>query len=330
MKVDWGVEIAGSGIGLPRTVMTNQDWVTRLNTSDEWIVQRTGIRERRVAAEGESTLTFAIQASQEALQSAQVGPHDIDLIICGTITPDHVLPSTACELQTALGCGHVPAFDLVAACSGFVYGLITAAQSIITGMARNALVVGADCVTRMADWEDRQSVILFGDGAGAVVLRPSRNGRPMIRAARLGADGSRAMLIWVPAGGSCMPASLLTVNERLHVMRMKGRDVYKFAVSKMQEVIVDTLADVGLTLDDVALVVPHQSNLRIIESACERLGLPEQKVFINIQRVGNTSAASVPIALHEALQTGRLQRGDLVLLVAFGAGLTWASCLMEV
>ncbi len=329
MKVDWGVEIAGSGIGLPRTVMTNHDWVVRLNTSDEWIVQRTGIRERRVAGEGESTLTFAVQASQEALQSAQVAPRDIDLIICGTITPDHLLPSTACEIQAALGCGHVPAFDLVAACSGFVYGLITAAQYIVAGMSRNALVVGADCVTRMADWEDRQSAILFGDGAGAVVLRPSR-GRPTIRAVRLGADGGRAMLIWVPAGGSREPASLRTVNERLHVMRMKGRDVYKFAVSKMQEVIVDTLADAELTLDDVALVVPHQSNLRIIESACERLGLPEHKVFINIQRVGNTSAASVPIALHEALRTGRLRRGDLVLLVAFGAGLTWASCLMEV
>jgi 3-oxoacyl-[acyl-carrier-protein] synthase-3 len=330
MKVDWGVEIAGSGIGLPRTVMSNHDWVARLNTSDEWIVQRTGIRERRVAAEGESTLTFALQASQEALQSARVAPQEIDLIICGTITPDHLLPSTACELQAALGCGHVPAFDLVAACSGFVYGLITAAQYIVAGMSRNALVVGADCVTRMADWEDRQSAILFGDGAGAVVLRPSCEGRPAIRAVRLGADGGRAMLIWVPAGGSREPASLRTVNERLHVMRMKGRDVYKFAVSKMQEVIVDTLADAELTLDDVALVVPHQSNLRIIESACDRLGLPEHKVFINIQRVGNTSAASVPIALHEALRTGRLRRGDLVLLVAFGAGLTWASCLMEV
>lgn len=329
MKVNWGVEVAGSGIGVPEKVMTNEDWAQRLDTSDEWIVQRTGIRQRRWAAEHESTLTFAERASRGALAQAGVTPQDIDLIVCGTITPDHPLPSTSCELQAALGCGWVPAFDVVAACSGFVYAMITAAQYVVTGMSRCALVVGADCLTRVCDMEDRQSAILFGDGAGAVVLRPSRSPNAGILATRMGADGGRAMLIWVPAGGSREPASMRTVNERLHVMRMKGRDVYKFAVSQMQAVILDTARDAGIDLKDISLLVPHQSNLRIIESACQKLDIPPERVFINIHRMGNTSAASVPIAFHEARAERRLRRGDLALLVAFGAGLTWSSILLR-
>lgn len=330
MKVNWGVEVAGSGIGVPERVMTNEDWAQRLDTSDEWIVQRTGIRQRRWAAEHESTLTFAERASRAALAQAGVTAQDIDLIVCGTITPDHPLPSTSCELQAALGCGWVPAFDVVAACSGFVYAMITAAQYLVTGMSRCALVVGADCLTRVCDMEDRQSAILFGDGAGAVVLRPSASPETGILATRMGADGGRAMLIWVPAGGSREPASLRTVNERLHVMRMKGRDVYKFAVSQMQAVILDTARDAGVDLRDVNLLVPHQSNLRIIESACDKLGLPMERVLVNIDRYGNTSAASVAVGLHEARSEGRVKSGDLVMLAAFGAGLTWASTLLRV
>ncbi len=329
MKVDWPVEIAGTGASFPAQVMTNQDWVSRLDTSDEWIVQRTGIRERRFAAPHESTLTFAESASRAAISHAGLTPQDIDLILCATITPDRPLPSTACELQARLGCRAVPAFDLVAACSGFVYGAITAAQFVTSGFCRTALVVGADCMSRMADMEDRQSAILFGDAAGATVIRAASQPGRRVLAARMGADAQLAELIWVPAGGSREPASLRTVNERLHVMRMKGRDVYKFAVSQMQELMRATLEDAGVSFDELSLLVPHQSNLRIIESACERLGFPEERVFVNIHRYGNTSAASVPAALHEAITTGRAKRGDLILMIAIGAGMTWSSMLME-
>lgn len=328
MRVNWRVEIAGSGVGIPSAVMTNAEWVARLDTTDDWIVQRTGIRERRVARDGESTLTLAVEACRQAMREAGAAPSDIDLIVNGTFTPDHLLPSTACELQAALHCNLIPAFDLSAACSGFVYALICGAQHVVTGVSRCALVVGADCVLRAADWEDRQSAILFGDGAGAVVLRPS-SGSACIRAVRMGADGSKAKLIWIPAGGVREPCSQRTVSERLHCMRMKGRDVYKFAVTRMEEQILETLGDAGLTLDDVALIVPHQSNLRIIESVRDKLGLPPEKLVVNIDRFGNTSAASVPLALHEARQAGRIRPGDRVLLVALGAGLTWASALME-
>jgi 3-oxoacyl-[acyl-carrier-protein] synthase-3 len=330
MKVDWPAELAGTGVGLPSSVLTNADHVARLDTTDEWIVQRTGIRERRMAGPGESTLSLALDASRDAIRSAGISAADIDVVICATITPEHPLPSTACELQAELGCRPVQAFDLVAACSGFVYGLVTAAQQISSGLADTVLVVGADCMTRMADMEDRQSAILFGDGAGAAIVRRPASRRQRISAVRLGADGSRAMLIWVPAGGAREPASARTVNERLHAMRMKGRDVYKFAVVQLQELIQATAEDAGVSLSDVSLIVPHQSNLRIIESACEKLNLDADRVFINISRLGNTSAASVPIALHEAREAGRIRPGGRVMLVALGAGLTWASVMLEV
>lgn len=329
MKLDWPVEIAGTGASVPDNVVTNADFVTRLDTTDEWIVQRTGIRERRIARPDESTLQFAAAASREAMHEAGVSANDIDLIINATITPDHPLPSTACELQAELGCRWVPAFDLVAACSGFVYGLTTAAQFLCNGVAHTALVVGAECLTRITDMEDRGTAVLFGDAAGAAVVRLSATPGCGILAGRLGADGGRAKAIWVPGGGAAEPASIRTVNERLHFMRMKGREVYRFAVTQMQELVQDTLADAGHGIGDLALLVPHQSNLRIIESACEKLGLPLERVLINIDRFGNTSAASIPLALHEARRTGRVRRGDLVMMVAFGAGLTWGSVLMR-
>jgi 3-oxoacyl-[acyl-carrier-protein] synthase-3 len=330
MKLDWPVEIAGTGACIPSRVMSNADFTRTLDTTDEWIVQRTGIRERRIVAEGQSTLDLAATAGRAAIADAGMTAQDIDLIVNCTITPEHVLPSTACELQHALGCRWVGAFDLVAACSGFVFGVITAAQYVVSGMAKNVLVVGAESLTRITDFQDRASCILFGDGAGAAVVRPSTDLQRRLLAANMGADGARARAIWVPGGGAAEPASLRTVNERLHYMRMNGREIYKFAVTQMQQLVAQTTADAGCSVDDLALLVPHQSNLRIIESACERLGLPASKVLINIDRYGNTSAASVPIALHEARVAGRVRPGDLVMLVAFGAGLTWGSVLLRV
>ncbi len=329
MKLGWPVEVVGTGARVPDRVLTNADLAQRVDTSNEWIVQRTGIRERRIAGPEESTLLLATDASRQALAAAGLTPQQIDLIVLATITPEHTLPATACELQAALGCGWIPAYDMVAACSGFVWALISGAQSIVTGLATNVLVVGAETLTRITDAQDRGTVILFGDGAGAAVVRRAANPQRSILSARWGADGSRGLLIHVPAGGSREPASLRTVNERLHYMRMQGREVYKFAVTQMQSVIRDTCADAGVSLDDVALIVPHQSNLRIIESACDKLGVPPEKVIINIDRYGNTSAASVPVAFHEARAAGRCQPGDLVLLVAFGAGLTWGSVLLR-
>ncbi|MBU0638257.1 MAG: ketoacyl-ACP synthase III [Planctomycetes bacterium] len=330
MKLAWGVEIAGTGLGIPDRVVTNDDLAQRLDTSDDWIVQRTGIRERRLGRPDETTLPLATKASWAALADAGLTPQDIDLIICGTITPEHQLPATACELQAALGCRWVPAFDIAAACCGFVWSMTTAAQYIHTGMADRALVVGAEYLTSITDMEERSMAILFGDGAGAAILRRSDDPQRGVLAARMGADGARGRLIWVPAGGAAEPATTRTVNERLHYMRMSGREVYKFAVTQMHEIIQETASEAGVTVADIALVVPHQSNLRIIESACKRAGVPPERVVVNIDRYGNTSAASVAIALHEARQAGRIRPGQLLMLVAFGAGLTWGSLLMRV
>lgn len=329
MKVSLPVEIAGMGVSIPPRVVTNADFAHRLDTSDEWISQRTGIRERRWVSPGESTLSMAVEAGRQAIAEAGVSPTQIDLIIVATITPEHTLPSTACELQAELGCGWCPAYDLVAACSGYVYGLAQAAQNVAAGLARNALVVAVDTMSNIVDPEDRATAILFGDAAAATLLRPSTDAQRGIFALRLGADGERGKTIYIPAGGAAEPACPKTVNERLHYVRMAGREVYKFAVTQMQALVQQTLEDVGIAPERLKLLIPHQSNLRIIESAVERLGLPLDKVLINIDRYGNTSAASVPVALHEARQTGRYQPGDYVMLVAFGAGLTWGSALLR-
>lgn len=329
MRLDWEVEVAGTGFSVPERIVTNAEFAARIDTSDEWIVQRTGIRQRRFAAPQESTLTFAAAAGRMALAQAGLKPDELDLIVCGTITPDHTLPSTASLLQAELGCRWIPAFDLAAACSGMVWSLIVAAQYIATGVARHVLVVGAETLTRITDMQDRGTAVLFGDGAGAAVLRPSTSSQRRILAVRQGADGKRAMLINVPAGGAKHPASERTLAERMHYMRMRGREIYKFAVTQMYEIIHETAADAGLGVDDVALIVPHQSNLRIIESACEKAGIPQERVVVNIDRYGNTSAASVGIALHEARMAGRIRPGDLVMLIAFGAGLTWGSILLR-
>ena len=272
---------------------------------------------------------MATNASQGALANAGLTPKDIDLIVCATISPEHMLPSTAALLQAALGCRWIPAYDLSAACSGFVYGMMAASQYIVTGVAETVLLIGAETLSTITDPLDRATCILFGDGAGAAVLRRSTDTGRGIIASRWGADGERGKLIYIPAGGSRHPATRQTVDERLHFMRMQGREVYKFAVTQMQQIIEQTCADAGVSVGDLKLLIPHQSNLRIIESACARAGVPLERVWINIDRYGNTSSASVAVALHEARTAGRWQAGDLVMLVAFGAGLTWASVLMR-
>jgi 3-oxoacyl-[acyl-carrier-protein] synthase-3 len=330
MKVQWAVEVAGTGLHVPQGVVTNADFAQRLDTSNEWILQRTGIRERRIADPDESTLTMAAAASREALQAASLTPQDLDLIICATITPEYQLPSTACLLQAELGCGWIPAFDLSAACSGFVWAMIAAAQYVQAGLARTVLVVGSETLTRITDMEDRGTAVLFGDGAGAAILRASTDGRREILAVQQGADGARGMLIAIPGGGARHPASAQTVAERMHYMKMQGREVYRFAVTQMHQVIHSTAQEAGISLDDVKLIVPHQSNLRIIESACAKANFPLDRVVINIDRYGNTSSASVGIGFHEARRDGRIAAGDLVMLVAFGAGLTWGSMLLRI
>ena len=330
MKVKWAVEIAGTGAYVPTRVVTNDDFARRLDTSDEWIVKRTGIRERRIVAPGQGTLDLSVNASRQALAEARLEPAEIDLIVLATATPEHPLPSTSCELQAALGCGWIPAFDIAAACSGYVYAMISAAHFIDSGMAKNVLILGSETLTSITDMEDRGTAILFGDAAAAAILQPSDDPNKGILATRLGADGARARAVWVPGGGSAEPASIKTVNERLHYMKMKGREIYKFAVNMMHSLVRETAADAGVSLDDLALVIPHQSNLRIIESAVGRLGIPMEKVSVNIDRFGNTSAASIGVAFHEARETGRIKSGDLVMFVAFGAGLTWGSALVRI
>ncbi len=329
MKVAWPIEIAGTGAAVPERVVTNDELARQVETTNDWIVQRTGIHERRWVRPGESTLGLATHAGREALAAAGLSPADIDLIVVGTVTPEHPLPSTACLLQAALGCPWIPAYDLAAACSGFVWALITAAQSIVTGLARRALVLGAETLSAITDPLDRGTCILFGDAAGACVIRPAGAPERGILAVRWGADGARGKYIMIPAGGAKHPATHQTIDERLHYMHMQGREVYKFAVTQMETVIRETCEDAGVAVGDLALVIPHQSNLRIIESACEKAGVPMDRVLVNIQRYGNTSAASVAVGLHEARLAGRFGAGDLVLMVGFGAGLTWGSILMR-
>jgi 3-oxoacyl-[acyl-carrier-protein] synthase-3 len=330
MKLGWPVEIIGTGAYMPAQVVTNQDLARLVDTTDEWIVQRTGIHQRRHVAPGESTLALATHASRGALADAGLEPQNLDLIVVATATPEHTLPATGCLLQAALGCRWIPAFDLHAACSGFVWAFLAGAQHVVNGLARTALVVGAETLTAVTDMQDRQTCILFGDGAGAAILRRRVTDGPAILAARMGCDGARGKLIYIPAGGSKEPATRRTVDERLHYMRMHGREVYKFAVVQMHAIIEETCQDADVRVEDLALLIPHQSNLRIIESACAKAGVPMEKVVVNIDRYGNTSAASVAVGLHETRVAGRIKPGDLVLLVAFGAGLTWGSVLLRV
>ncbi len=320
--------LAGFGSQLPERRLTNDDLAKMVETNDEWITQRTGIKERRMAGDGETTASLATSAARKAIESASLEPKEIDLIICATITPEMVFPSTACFIGAGLGMAGVPAFDMTAACSGFIYAMAAGANFIKAGQYRNVLVIGAETLSRITDYKDRASCILFGDGAGAVVLqRSSDRGRGLIYNS-LHADGNGAdAMKCIP--GSRFPISKELLEQRQQFMQIKGREVYKFAVTKFEELIREAMRACELTADQVKLIVPHQVNQRIIDSAMEKLGFAPDKAFVNIQHYGNTSAASIPIALDEAVRGGRLQKGDAVIFVAFGGGLTWANAVVK-
>lgn len=321
------MRILGTGSSIPEKVLTNFDLERMVDTSDEWITTRTGIKERRIAAPSETTSNLALEASWRALHAAQVSPEEIDCIIVGTVTPDMLFPSTACLLQCALGAKSAFAFDLEAGCTGFVYALAVAEKYLLAEGKGKALVVGAETLSKIVDWQDRATCVLFGDGAGAAVIGLGEC--PGILATYLGADGGGAHLLELPAGCSRMPASFETVESRLHYIKMNGNEVFKFAVRVMEEASLEVLKKARKTIEDVHLFIPHQANIRIIQSAAKRLGIPEERIFVNVDRYGNTSSASIPIALDEAWRSGRIQAGDVVLLVGFGAGLTWGSALIQ-
>jgi 3-oxoacyl-[acyl-carrier-protein] synthase-3 len=318
------VGVLGTGKYVPERILTNQELETMVETNDEWIVSRTGIRERRIAAEGQATSDLCFEASKVALSNAGITADQLDLIIVATITPDMSFPSTACILQEKLGAKKAAAFDLSAACSGFVYGLANATNFIATGTYKYALVIGADCLSKITDYTDRNTCILFGDGAGAVVIGevPEERG---FKSFELGADGTGGPLLKIEGGGSRNPASQNSLDQRLHYIYMAGAEVFKFAVRIMGNAADEALRKAGWEKSDIDLLVPHQANMRIIQSSLNRLELSEDKCMINLDKYGNMSAASIPVALAEASEQGRLNEGDRLILVGFGGGLTWGA-----
>ncbi len=319
--------ILGTGHYVPSTVLTNAELEKRVETSDEWIRTRTGSRERRIAAPDEHVSDMATKAALEALKSAGLGPKDIDAILVATLTPDFPWPASACMVQQKLGAPQAFAFDISAACSGFVYGLGVAQGMIAGGTAKHVLVIGAEKLSSVVDWTDRNTCVLFGDGAAAVVGPPNEHGK--ILSLHFGSDGSAVEMLYQPGGGTVCPASKESAGSAQHYLFMAGKDVFKFAVRAMGDAAVKAIEKAGLQTKDIALFIPHQANLRIMESAAKRLDLPMEQVFVNIDKYGNTSAAPVGIALDEAQASGRLKRGEKTVLVAFGAGLTWASTVIE-
>jgi 3-oxoacyl-[acyl-carrier-protein] synthase-3 len=321
--------IIGTGAYVPARVLTNADLEKLVDTSDEWIVTRTGISERHIASDEEATSDLAIHAAQAALEAAGLDVMDLDMVLVATVTPDMFFPSTACVLQDRLGARRAGALDVSAACSGFIYGLGVADGLVRTGTARTVLLVGAETLTKVVNWEDRNTCVLFGDGAGAVVLRAD-DGEPGILSTHLYADGSRGALLAMPGGGSRHPVSQALVDAGLAKIQMNsGNEVFKLAVRAMEDAALTALKQHGLEVSDIDHLISHQANLRIISALGQRLGVPDQKVIANLQKVGNTSAASIPMALDEAVRDGRVKAGDLVLLCAFGGGLTWASSLIR-
>lgn len=324
------VKIAGTGCYLPEKRLTNFDLEKMVDTNDEWIVQRTGMQERRVAAENQATSDLAVEAAKRALENAGLTAADIDMIIVATVTPDTIFPSTACRVQHAIGAGNVPAFDLAAACSGFIYGLSMARTQIASGVINNVLVIGAEVLTRFTDYQDRGSCILFGDGAGAAILTPAADDEvSRIIDTHMASDGSGADLLILPGGGSLNPPSVDMLEKRQNYMVIQGRAVFKQAVSRIVRLVDESLERCGLQREEIDMVIPHQMNARIIESAAKRLNIPMEKVFMNLEKYGNTSAATIPIALDEASRQGVIKKGDLLSLVTFGGGLTWASALVR-
>ncbi len=320
--------ITGWGMVAPERVLTNDELTQTVDTSDEWIVARTGIRERHIAGPEETTASLAAEAALRALASVDLNPADLDLIIVATSSPEHIFPSTASLVQDRIGAARAGAFDLSAACTGFIYAINMAAQAIRSGSIQSAVVIGAETLSRITNWEDRNTCVLFGDGAGAFVLQASNRPGGVI-AAVMRSDGSGSDLLSLPAGGSRLPASHETVDQRLHTIQMNGREVFRFATRVMAQATREVLEMAGLELEAVQLVIPHQANYRIIEAAARSLKLPLERFAINVERYGNTSTASIPLATIEAVEAGRLQPGDRVVFVGFGAGLTWGALAAE-
>jgi 3-oxoacyl-[acyl-carrier-protein] synthase-3 len=323
------VSVIGTGSYLPERILTNAEIEKIVDTTDEWIVTRSGIRERRIARDDQATSDLAAEAGRRALEAAGVAAEELDQIIVGTITQDMGFPSTACFVQHQLKACNAHCFDVAAACSGFVFALETGRQFVATGSVRTSLVIGAEKLSVVTDWTDRTTCVLFGDGAGAAVIR-SVEGRRGILGTVMGSDGSLSDLLKIPGGGSRYPASAKTLEERMHYMKMTGKEVFKHAVRTMADATLQVLKKCNLSFDDIQLVIPHQANIRIIQAIGDRLGLPVEKVFVNVEKYGNMSSATVPVALDQAIRSGRVKPGDRVVLVAFGGGFTWGAMVLEI
>ena len=321
------VGIISVGSYLPKRVLTNQDLEKMVDTSDEWITTRTGIKERRLIEEGESTSVLAVKASQQALDRANLKPEDLELIIVATITPDMQFPSVSCNVQRSIGAKNACCFDISAACAGFVYAIVTAYNFISQGTYKNALVIGAETLSTITDWQDRNTCVLFGDGAGACVLAHSNNGS--ILSTYLASDGNLGDLLFLPGGGSLHPVSHDTISKRMHYIKMQGNELFKVAVRFMADAADIALKRAGLSCKDVGLIIPHQANIRILLAVAKKLGLSENKIFLNIEKYGNMSSASSAVALCDAVQEGRVKKGDIVVLDAFGAGLVWGAIVIR-
>ncbi len=321
-------KVLGTGSFAPEKVLTNQDLEKMVDTSDEWITERTGIKERRIADDGTATSDLAVEAARRALEASCTDPKDIDLILVATATPDMIFPATGCIVQDKLGARKAAAFDISSACAGFTFALANADAFIRAGIYRRVLVIGAETISKITDWTDRNTCVLFGDGAGAAVMGPTQDGSGVL-STHLHTDGSMADLICIPGGGSQIPASQSSVENRLHFIKMKGNETFKVAVRTLGDAVIETLEHNGIKVSDLDLLVPHQANLRIIKATAKRLGVPLKKVVITVQKYGNTSAASVPMALDEAVRDGRVMPGKLVMLESFGGGLSWASALIR-
>jgi 3-oxoacyl-[acyl-carrier-protein] synthase-3 len=320
--------ITGTGSYAPKKVITNHDLEKLIDTSDQWITERTGIKERRVVEKGQTTSDLAYEASHRALKAAGLSAADLDLILVATVTPDTYLPSLACALQDKLHAKKAAAFDVFAACSGFIYGLAVAQAFIESGMYANILLVGAEVLSRFTDWEDRNTCVIFGDGAGAVVLQ-KHVGKRGVLSTHLHSDGSFGDFITIPGGGALHPPSHDTIHKKMHYIKMKGNETFKVAVRALEDVVQEALEHNKVKAEDIDLLVPHQANLRIIQAMAQRLNMPMEKVVITLDKYGNTSAASIPMALDEAVRDGRIKENNLILLEAFGGGLTWASALVR-
>lgn len=320
--------IAGVGSYLPDRILTNADLEKMVDTTNEWILARSGIRERRITSPEQATSDLAVAAGLRALADAGIDAEEVDLVIVATNTPDMFFPATACLVQDRIGAKKAGAFDLAAGCTGFIYAMAVGSQFIAANSCQTVLVIGAENLSKITNWEDRRTCVLFGDGAGAVVLKPVPEGSGIL-SFKLWADGSKGRILTMPAGGSRLPATSKTVEEKLHYIHMKGRDVFKFAVRITAKAAREVLSAAGLKSSDVDFFIPHQANVRIIEAAAKRLGLPPEKVLVNVDRYGNTSTASIPIALDEAVRNSRIKKGDHVLMVGFGAGLTYGAAVVK-